>query len=308
VQQDVFRLNMLGSRWKRLAVGLGSALALLNTSEGSASAAEAAEAPPYPACTTSADEAALQAARGAFEAGKAAFNEADYARAIIYWEDAFRRDCSASLLLKNLSRAYEANGQLGHAVVALTTFLEREPNAVDRGELEAQIAGLKNRQAGPTPPAKEATPAGKTSPAKSTPAQAQATDTKAATNDTSTSNEDTYSSASEAHQSPSAVGPVVLASIGAAVAVTGGVLWWGARNDEIKAENECPSRMGCPVGVEEKGNDAIDGQLRWGLLAGGGLILLGGGVTWFLLQPSETTAFVPAIAPGYAGLSMNGRF
>ncbi len=154
----MLRLSMLGSQWKRLAAGVGSALALLNISEHHAWAQEtgaSTTAPSYPACTTAADEAALQAARGAFEAGKAAFNEADYGRAIVYWEDAFRRDCSASLLLKNLGRAYEANGQFAHAVVALTTFLEREPNAEDRAELEAQIAGLKNRApaAAPAPAA-----------------------------------------------------------------------------------------------------------------------------------------------------------
>lgn len=277
-------------------MGLGSVLTLLNTSQDLAWADEASAVPAYPPCTTTADEAALQAARGAFEAGKAAFNEADYSRAIIYWEDAFRRDCSANLLLKNLGRAYEANTQYAHAVVAFTTFLEREPNTEDRAELEAQIEQLKNRAAATrvkpdTAPAPQATPAPQTAPSPAPVVE----------------NENDYVPESPS-DSPSLVGPIVLSSVGAAVTVAGGVLWWGAHQDELDAEKACPSRMGCPVEVENRGNDAIDRQLRWGLVAGGGLILLGGGVAWFLLQPSETTALVPQVGPHFAGVHLNGRF
>lgn len=282
-------------------MGLGSVLTLLNTSQDLAWADEASTVPAYPACTTTADDAALQAARGAFEAGKAAFNEADYARAIIYWEDAFRRDCSATLLLKNLGRAYEANTQYTHAVVAFTTFLEREPNAEDRAELEAQIEHLKNRSAVPATPQ----PAAPTAPAP----QAKRAPPAAPAPTPTTEEEYGYPARSAStNEAPSVVGPIVLASVGAAAAVTGGVLWWGARQDEVEAEKACPSRMGCPVEVENLGNDAIDRQLRWGLLAGGGLILLGGGVAWYLLQPSETTALVPQVGPHFAGLHLNGRF
>src|SRR5688572_29021694 len=58
----------------------------------------------YPACASEPDAQSIQAARGAFEAGKAAFEEGDYDRAIMYWEDAYRRDCTAHAMLKNLAR------------------------------------------------------------------------------------------------------------------------------------------------------------------------------------------------------------
>jgi hypothetical protein len=284
-------------------VGLGSALALLNTSQGLARAGERSDVPTYPACTTTADEAALQAARGAFEAGKAAFNEADYARAIIYWEDAFRRDCSASLLLKNLGRAYEANGQFAHAVVALTTYLERDPNTLDRAELEAQIAHLKDQPTTTTAPV----------PAKAEPTGGQAAakpSGNSATPPTVAAERDTPPPGAEVEGASGSanVAPIVLAAVGAAVAVAGGVFWWGAHSDEVEAQNECPTRVGCPVGVEKLGNEAIDRQLRWGLVAGGGLILLGGGVAWYLLQPSENAAFIPSVGPDYAGLQFSGNF
>src|SRR5262245_50497185 len=73
----------------------------------------------YPDCKRKPTEADGSAAKGAFQAGKVSFDEADYSRAIEYWEDAFRRDCTANGLLQNLARAYELNGQKRQAVIAL---------------------------------------------------------------------------------------------------------------------------------------------------------------------------------------------
>src|SRR5882672_5341011 len=70
----------------------------------------------YPSCTTAPTEADKSAAKGAFAAGQGSFNEADYATAITYWRDAYRRDCTAHLLLTNLARAYELKGDRAEAV------------------------------------------------------------------------------------------------------------------------------------------------------------------------------------------------
>ncbi|HEX3595043.1 MAG TPA: hypothetical protein VHU80_08080, partial [Polyangiaceae bacterium] len=79
--------------------------------------ASAEDAPrPYPACDRTPTQGDVSAAKGAFDAGNGSFNEADYDRAITYWEDAYRRDCTAHPLLLNLARAYELNGQKQHAV------------------------------------------------------------------------------------------------------------------------------------------------------------------------------------------------
>ena len=63
----------------------------------------------FPPCEGKPSETDVAAAQGAFQAGKVSFDEADYQRAINYWEDAFRRDCTATALLLNLARAYELN-------------------------------------------------------------------------------------------------------------------------------------------------------------------------------------------------------
>ena len=85
------------------------------------------------------------AAKGAYQAGNASFDEADYPRAITYWEDAYRRDCTANLLLKNLARAYELYGQKRQAVVALETFLVREPSTADKEQIQRRIEVLKKQ-------------------------------------------------------------------------------------------------------------------------------------------------------------------
>src|SRR5690349_1430760 len=97
-------------------------------------AALAEETHAYVECTHEASDTDLTAAKAAFQAGNVSFNEADYPRAILYWEDAFRRDCTAHPLLLNLARAYELNGRRRDAVVSLATFLEREPNSTERAQ------------------------------------------------------------------------------------------------------------------------------------------------------------------------------
>src|SRR4051794_37661294 len=108
--------------------------------------AHAADEPKaYPECTKAPTEAETAAAKGAYQAGNASFDEADYPRAITYWEDAYRRDCTANLLLKNLARAYELYGQKRQAVVALETFLVREPNTADKEQIQRRIEVLKKQ-------------------------------------------------------------------------------------------------------------------------------------------------------------------
>src|SRR5688572_7462764 len=91
---------------------------------------------PYPECTAEPTESDIAAAKGAFQAGQASFNEADYERAITYWEDAYRRDCTAHALLLNLARAYERSEE--H-----TSELQSQSNLVCRLLLEKKKIQLK---------------------------------------------------------------------------------------------------------------------------------------------------------------------
>jgi tetratricopeptide (TPR) repeat protein len=108
-------------------------------------AALAEETHAYVECTHEASDTDLTAAKAAFQAGNVSFNEADYPRAILYWEDAFRRDCTAHPLLLNLARAYELNGQKRQAVISLETFIAREPNSGERAQIQRRIEVLKKQ-------------------------------------------------------------------------------------------------------------------------------------------------------------------
>src|SRR3954454_18355861 len=130
-----FRMRKQLSRWL-----LGGAVALL---PGLAHAEDEPKA--YPECIKAPTDSETAAAKGAYQAGNASFDEADYPRAITYWEDAYRRDCTANLLLKNLARAYELYGQKRQAVVALETFLVREPSTADKEQIQRRIEVLKKQ-------------------------------------------------------------------------------------------------------------------------------------------------------------------
>ena len=110
----------------------------------SAGLAHAEDVKQYADCGHEPTETDVTAAKGAFQAGNASFEEADYARAIVYWEDAYRRDCTAHGMLLNLARAYELSGNKAQAVVALRTYLVRVATA-DKDKIERRIEVL-NKQ------------------------------------------------------------------------------------------------------------------------------------------------------------------
>lgn len=267
----------------------------------------------YPACTVKADDTNVQAARGAFEAGKAAFNEGDYARAIVYWEDAFRRDCGATLMLKNLARAYEASGQYAAAAVALETYLARAYEAQDKAELEEQLRSIKAKiQSAESP---KATPT-RSSPPKAQPAQQPKTTTVAPPpepSDDSHSYDSPPESDDQTTVNGSKLGAGLLAGAGLALGVTSVLFWTDADNKEDDANAQCPTRRDCPKSVTDAGNEAIDSKQRWALVGAGGAAMLVGGVVWYLLAPSdepsaEQGALVPTLGPSYAGFTWSGQF
>jgi tetratricopeptide (TPR) repeat protein len=145
----IFSAICLLSPW----VGLGSAG--VARAEENVARAEETEQPvekrwgaeehpvPYPVCSEKPSEAQIEGAKGAYQAGTVSFQEADYERAILYWEDALRRDCTATKLLLNLARAYELAGEKEHAILALETFIERRPESSDRASIEKRIQFLR---------------------------------------------------------------------------------------------------------------------------------------------------------------------
>jgi hypothetical protein len=257
----------------------------------------------YADCSREPSDADLTAAKAAFQAGNVSFNEADYPRALLYWEDAFRRDCTAHPLLLNLARAYELDGQKKQAVLALEAFLKREPSSPERAQIARRAEVLKKQiesdeaaeKALPPPPAATVAPvAVAPGPAPAPPPSEPAKSTQ--------------------------VLPLVNAGVGGAVVIVGGIVWLGASSEVRKFEKACPKdpatgEFKCPLTEQDKikpANEASKRQTVSGAVtAFVGLPLLAGGLIWFFASsPGKHPAAMvtPAVGPGFAGLSLDARF
>lgn len=255
----------------------------------------------YPECTKTPTDAETVAAKGAYQAGNASFDEADYPRAITYWEDAYRRDCTANLLLKNLARAYELYGQKRQAVVALETFLVREPNTPDKEQIQRRIEVLKKQiaaeSAAPVPP-----PVVKTQPVVTNPPPSEAP---------------TNSEGPSVKRSNT---PLFVAGAGGVVLIVGAVIYGSGAKDIKDSEDACPNRV-CPAGPNQaaeikKGEDARKKATTGGVITGVGAAGVAGGLIWYFAQPKRARVagtllrpeIAPAVSPGFAGLSLSGAF
>jgi tetratricopeptide (TPR) repeat protein len=255
---------------------------------------------PYSECTHEASDTDLTAAKAAFQAGNVSFNEADYPRAILYWEDAFRRDCSAHPLLLNLARAYELNGQKAQAVVALETFLEREPNSAERAQIQRRIEVLKKQ----IDAEQSATPA--TAPpapvAAATPTQTQAPPPNQAPGPPVLAE----------HPKSKQMLPLVVAGVGAATFIVGGAIFLHNASKVKNYEKDCgPNHNQCPLGYDTgPANEAARKQTAGGVTALVGLPILAGGLIWYFMAnaPAKTALVTPAVGPGFYGVAVNSRF
>ena len=261
----------------------------------------------YPECTKVPTDAETAAAKGAYQAGNASFDEADYPRAITYWEDAYRRDCTANLLLKNLARAYELYAQKRQAVVALETFLVREPSSSDREQIQRRIEALKKQIA-----AEKAAPVA-TGPTQPVIPVHSETPTPPEQSGATTTSRPIY--------------PLIVAAAGGVVLIVGSVIFIAGAKDVKDFEDKCPNHM-CPnlmpgtaAGTAaqndliSQGNDARSKEKLGGIVAGVGGAAVIGGLIWYFAQPTKTEAasllrprVSPAVTPGFAGLSLSGAF
>lgn len=254
----------------------------------------------YPDCGREPTDAEVAAAKGAFQAGNASFNEADYARALDYWEDAYRRDCTANPLLLNLARAYELAGRKRQAVVALETFVAREPNSGEKDQINRRVEVLKKKiaeedaAAAAAPPPTPAAPPPPAIPPK------------------------TPEPLAHAKASP---WPWVTMGVGVVGVVVGAVGASSAQKKIDSAAAKCPNRK-CPSKNDpaiDEGNAARKDFNRSIVITTiGGAAIVGGAIWWFLDKKAvdranatgtlERPLLTPLVAPQLAGLSLSGAF
>jgi tetratricopeptide (TPR) repeat protein len=278
-------------RFFSIGLWVAAALALANVAF-----ATEVETHQYPECGREPSEADVTAAKAAFQAGNVSFNEADYPRALLYWEDAFRRDCTAHPLLLNLARAYELDGQRQQAVIALEAFLAREPNSPERAQITRRIEVLKRQ----IESAQKAAPVVAPPPAAPQPDLPDAVSQPPAVSASSST-------------SAKKIVPLAVAGVGGGITVLGLLIYADAHNDVNKYKEACDGTKNCPKHLVEPANEAGKRETTGTIVAIGGAAMLAGGVIWFLLTPStaskpSSTAVLPHVAPGFAGLSVDGRF
>lgn len=270
-----------------------------------ASAAALAEEPTksYPDCGREPTEAEVAAAKGAFQAGNASFNEADYARAIDYWEDAYRRDCTANPLLLNLARAYELAGRKRQAVVSLETFLAREPSSGEKDQINRRVEVLKKKIAEEDAAAAVAAPP----PSSQTPATATPVSEPAAP---------------RAKRSP---GPWIVVGVGGAIAIVGtiGVVANKKKVDDYAGQCDRPDtpeiegRNNCDFAIAKKGNDARSALNVSAVVTGVGVAAVAAGFVWLYFDGKRVEnaqgslkrpLLTPVLGPQLAGLNLSGAF
>ena len=285
----------------RIAMRVPHRFLLLSALAIAPGVAQAEDAPkPFPPCEKTPTEGDVAGAKGAFQAGQASFEEGDYNRAISYWDDAYRRDCTAHALLLNLARAHELNNQKRHAVVALETYLARQPSSPQRDQIARRIEGLNEKIA------QEAGAAGQGNPPGPGPGtQPGVEPVPGPTADTGGKRPLTT---------------LIVAGAGALITVVGGVLYLGASADVKDIEDQCGGRN-CPPKLASEGNDARSKQTTWGIVTVGGLAVTAGGLAWYFLskpEPAKPAAALrqklalprvdPVVGRGFTGLAVSGSF
>ena len=271
-------------RSHKLAVGFGVLLAA-----GRSAPAHAEPVAAYPLACTSVPAAKVDEAYAFYKAGRALYDEGNHDAALAQFREAYKRDCSKHDLLVIISRSYEQKGERAEAAHALEVFLERVKDSPDAATYRTKIDNLKKPLPGPRPPpvvVREHT-----------------------------------------------IAPWIVVGVGGAAIVTGAIVMLAAP----KLPLGCASGMSTCKLVDVNGIDRpntlgkdnpelVKNRETAGLAVGmpiGGLITLlagvgvaAGGLVWHFLEPTGPVAasgaikptLTPAVAPGYAGMSLGATF
>jgi len=287
-----------------LSLLVSTSLASLLFSTSVAQAADTDAAKPFSFNHRATTESDVSAAKGAFEAGQVSFQEADYDRAILYWEDAFRRDCTAVPLLTNLARAYELAGKKKSAVNALESFVERRPESPDRASIDKRIAALKRQLADEKPEPVAVAPAPKKDapPEKAGPTEVEPT------------------SAEKPKWPIYMTGSGVLVGALGVIFIVDGQSKVDAYKKKCPPTTDTPPRNECQTDAEgtaeeyqKAATDAV-GERNLGVVATviGGGVAVAGAIVWYALwnrdDASATTSFTPIVTPNFGGVQFSGTF
>lgn len=271
---------------------------------GSTTMASAQSADPYPPCTKTPTKGDQEAAEGAFKAGFGSYQEGDYNKAIMYWMDAYQRDCTAHALLLNLANAHERMGDKKKAVYALKVYLERAKDIPNRPQIERRVENLEALIASEAPPPP--------------PPEAKPPETKPEDKPAPPPQDDGVKVETSGGKS---IAPWIVVGASGALTLVGGLVYLGGNSKVKDSEDVCPDRV-CPLTPEGQAaqSDGDDGRKQMtigGVVAGVGLVGVAGGLAWhfFFDNPdpesgtaAPNTTMQPTFAPDYAGVTLGGSF
>jgi tetratricopeptide (TPR) repeat protein len=282
------------SFWSHGVIGSGLLVAVA-TSVPALAQSGSASVTPYPAACTSVPQSESERAHTIYQAGKVQYDDKNYDAAIAQFREAYKRDCSKHDLLIIISRAYELKGDRVEALKALEMYLERVPNSPDASTHRNGIESLKRQIAAAPPPSATAPPPSATTTA---PPPAEVRE--------------------------HTVLPWLVVGVGGAAVITGAIFLVAAPKVPPNCNESSGSCTATPpnedpaqLAKERAQAGTSVGDRTGGLIAiisGAGVI--GIGLLWHFLEPTgpvEKTAstkpsLVPAVAPGYAGMSVGGSF
>ncbi|HXK18243.1 MAG TPA: hypothetical protein VNG33_10600 [Polyangiaceae bacterium] len=220
-------------------------------------------------------------ARRLYAEGKAEYAQGHYAEAVRLFERSYALSESPALLF-NMAQAHRLAGpeHCADAVALYKSYLQAQPDAENKKEVEERIQQLGDCAPQPASAAAPAAPA----PAAASPAPPSA--------------QPPPPKPLFIAQNPSHLptGPVLVTGTGAALLVAGGVLYSRAWSKHREAEKLCPCYPGTYSSWEVLTN------VSYALLAVGGATLAGG-VTWWIVTEPRSTA-----QPSRAMLGISGRF
>jgi hypothetical protein len=277
--------------------------------------------PPPEGAACKPTKAATDEAKTLYGLGSTAYNTSNYADAIKYWKDAYKRDCTAHLLLKNLGKAYEADAQYAAAVEVYKLYRARAaPKGEELDLLDAKIANL-SKKVPATNDTGTATATGTATTTTTATGTATATDT-APTGTVTTAPTGTSTAPTTESKGPG-IAPWIVTGVGGAVALTGVILWVSGNSKLSKAADDF-NALQCGIkghkasvadcnALADDGNSGKSTRTVGMILTGVGVAAAGAGVAWAILgnkgsSGSDSASLVITPGPGLAGIGLSGAF
>jgi hypothetical protein len=185
----------------------------------------------------------------------------------------------------------------------LETFLAREPNSGEKDQINRRVEVLKKKIAEEDAAAAAAPPAPTaTGPATPPPA----------------GNEPPAEPVSKAKRSP---GPWIVIGLGGAAAIVGTIGYLSNKSKVDDLAKECgdpDTHTGCDSETVKAGNDARKQMTFSGVIFGVGIVAVGAGVVWRIIDGNRVERaneaslrrprLAPVVGPGVAGLALSGAF